>query len=71
MQAWSFADRTGPEFSEPGRGTYELEQIPSDADAVEGIDLKPAEIAVFLARALRDARGLAALPDLRETGRAR
>jgi len=41
MDNWSFADRTGPEFSEPGRGSYELEEIPSRAEAVAAIDLKP------------------------------
>jgi len=68
MDGWSFADRTGPEFSEPGRGTYELEEIPSHADDVEAIDLKPDEIAAFLTNALRGTGGLAALPDLREMG---
>lgn len=71
MDNWSFADRTGPEFSEPGRGTYELEEIPSNADDVEAIDLKPDEIAEFLTNALRSTGGLAALPDLREMGRAK
>jgi 8-oxo-dGTP pyrophosphatase MutT (NUDIX family) len=71
MDRWSFADRTGPEFSEPGRGTYELEEIPSHADDVDAIDLKPDEIAEFLTNALRGTGGLGALPDLRETGRAR
>lgn len=71
MDRWSFADRTGPEFSEPGRGTYELEEIPSHADDVEAIDLKPDEIAEFLTNALRGTGGLAALPDLREMGWAR
>jgi 8-oxo-dGTP pyrophosphatase MutT (NUDIX family) len=71
MDRWSFAGRTGPEFSEPGRGTYELEEIPSHADHVEAIDLKPDEIAEFLTNALRGTGGLAALPDLREMGWAR
>jgi ADP-ribose pyrophosphatase YjhB (NUDIX family) len=71
MAAWSFADKTGPEFSEAGRGIYELEEIPGHADAIEAIDLKPVEIAAFLTNALRSDGGLAALPDLRETGRAR
>lgn len=65
MDSWSFADRTGPEFSDPGRGTYELEEIPCDADALAAIDLKPSEIATFLTHALRTG-DLAALPDLRE-----
>jgi 8-oxo-dGTP pyrophosphatase MutT (NUDIX family) len=71
MDNWSFADRTGPEFSQAGRGTYELEEIPSAADDVEALDLKPDEIAEFLTSALRGTGGLATLPDLREMGRAR
>ena len=66
MESWSFADRTGPEFLEPGRGTYELEEIPCNADAAAAIDLKPSEIATFIGNALSGAGGLAALPDLRE-----
>ncbi|MDR0343004.1 MAG: NUDIX domain-containing protein [Nocardiopsaceae bacterium] len=68
MNHWSFPDRTGPEFSEPGRGSYELEEIPAHAEAIEAIDLKPGEIAEFLTDALRSTGGLAALPDLRESG---
>jgi ADP-ribose pyrophosphatase YjhB (NUDIX family) len=71
MDTWSFADRTGPEFSEPGRGSYELEEIPGDADAVAAIDLKPSEIAEFLVSSLRGEGGLHALPDLRELDRAK
>lgn len=66
MDTWAFADRTGPEFSESGRGSYELEQIPSHAESIEGIDLKPDEIAAFITNALRSDAGFAALPDLRE-----
>jgi 8-oxo-dGTP pyrophosphatase MutT (NUDIX family) len=28
ITTWSFEDRTGPEFSEPGQGEYRLEEIP-------------------------------------------
>lgn len=66
MDNWSFANRTGPEFSEPGRGIYELEEVRCDAGAVATIDLKPSEVGTFLAGALRSAGGLDALPDLRE-----
>ncbi len=71
MDNWSFADRTGPEFSEPGRGSYELEEISCHAEAVAAIALKPDEIAVFLSSALSGPGGLAALPDLQEAGRAK
>jgi 8-oxo-dGTP pyrophosphatase MutT (NUDIX family) len=66
MDAWSFAAKTGPEFSEARRGMYELEEIPRHAYAIEAIDLRPVEIAAFLTNALRSDGGLAALPDLRE-----
>lgn len=69
IDTWSFEHRTGPEFSEAGRGSYELEEIPSDADAIAAIDLKPDEIARFLVSALRSDGGLAALPDLRQVDR--
>lgn len=67
ISQWSFADRTGPEFSEAGRGSYELEEIPATAKAVASLDLKPREIAAVITGALRDGR-LFALPDLRGTG---
>ena len=59
---WSFADKTGPEFSEPGRGSYVLEEIPLIARAITAVNLKPDEIAAFLTAALRKHGGLAALP---------
>jgi 8-oxo-dGTP pyrophosphatase MutT (NUDIX family) len=69
IDTWSFDHRTGPEFGEAGRGSYELEEIPSDADAIAAIELKPDEIARFLVNALRSDGGLAALPDLRQVDR--
>ena len=66
MDSWSFACGTGPEFREPGRGTYALEEIPCEAATMAAIDLKPSEIATFLGCALRHASGLAGLPDLRD-----
>jgi 8-oxo-dGTP pyrophosphatase MutT (NUDIX family) len=65
IQRWSFADRTGPEFSEDGRGEYVLEEVPLTLEALGTIDLKPDQIAAFLRSAI--ARGdLWTLPDLRE-----
>lgn len=66
IDAWSFDDRTGPEFGERGRGSYELEEIPSEADAIAAIDLRPEEIARLLVSTLRGDGGLADLPDLRQ-----
>ncbi|WP_246507465.1 hypothetical protein [Actinocrinis puniceicyclus] len=65
VACWSFEDRCGPEFTAPGRGEYVLEQIPPTVDGLEGVDLKPDEIAGLLCHALRRDGGLFALPDLR------
>lgn len=45
---WSFDDRTGPEFSAKGRGEYALEEVPLTLEGLDGIDLKPEEIAHVL-----------------------
>lgn len=57
ITTWSFEDRTGPEFSAEGRGEYVLEEIPLTAKGLDGIDLKPEEIA----HVLRGAIGAATL----------
>ncbi|MFD9077408.1 NUDIX hydrolase [Streptomyces erythrochromogenes] len=49
---WSFEDRTGPEFSAEGRGEYTLEEIPLTVEGLDGIDLKPEEIAHVLQGAI-------------------
>ncbi|MGW3927004.1 NUDIX hydrolase [Streptomyces microflavus] len=51
---WSFDDRTGPEFSAEGRGAYALEEIPLTVEGLDGIDLKPEEIAHVLRDSLGD-----------------
>ncbi|MFE7615149.1 NUDIX domain-containing protein [Streptomyces sp. NPDC057496] len=48
IATWSFDDRTGPEFSAEGRGEYALEEIPLTVEGIDGIDLKPEEIAHVL-----------------------
>jgi 8-oxo-dGTP pyrophosphatase MutT (NUDIX family) len=63
---WSFEDRTGPEFTEPGRGQYQLEEIPLTTAGLSGIDLKPDALAVLLRDAVGAGRDLYALPDLRQ-----
>ncbi|WP_331720599.1 NUDIX domain-containing protein (plasmid) [Streptomyces sp. NBC_00161] len=57
IATWSFEDRTGPEFSAEGRGEYTLEEIPLTVEGLDGIDLKPDEIA----RVLRGAIGAGTL----------
>ena len=66
ITSWDFTSRTGPEFGEPGRGSYQLKQIPLTAAGLGVIDLQP----TATARMLRDAittsgRHLFTLPDLR------
>ena len=65
IASWDFAARTGPEFSEPGGDTYQLEQIPLTAAGLGTIDLKPAAIAGLLRNAVAAGRDLFTLPDLR------
>ncbi|MFJ2090734.1 NUDIX domain-containing protein [Streptomyces sp. NPDC087901] len=52
IATWSFDDRTGPEFSAEGRGEYALEEIPLAMEGLDGIDLKPEEIAHVLRGAI-------------------
>jgi len=63
---WSFADRSGPEFSEEGRGEYILEEVPLTLEALSMIDLKPSQIAPFVRDAIANG-GFFSLPDLRES----
>jgi ADP-ribose pyrophosphatase YjhB (NUDIX family) len=69
ITSWDFAARTGPEFSEPGRGNYQLQQIPLTADGLGAIDLKPAAVAGLLRDAIGAGRDLFTLPDLRSARR--
>ncbi|MFJ3787658.1 NUDIX domain-containing protein [Kitasatospora sp. NPDC090091] len=52
IDKWSFEDRTGPEFSQEGRGDYILEEIPLTAEALDAINLLPQEIATVLREAV-------------------
>ncbi|MGW8765951.1 NUDIX hydrolase [Streptomyces sp. NPDC055815] len=52
IATWSFEDRTGPEFSAENRGEYTLEEIPLTLEGLDGINLKPEEIAHVLRRAI-------------------
>ncbi len=64
IRQWSFADRTGPEFSEPGSGSYELQELSLTAEALDSVDLKPDDLAAWL-RAILAGDGLFAQPLLR------
>jgi ADP-ribose pyrophosphatase YjhB (NUDIX family) len=65
ISAWSFTDRTGPEFAEPGRGNYQLDEIPLTEDGFGAIDLQPEPVAALLRDAIRSGRDLFAAPDMR------
>ncbi|MFI7006426.1 NUDIX domain-containing protein [Streptomyces sp. NPDC050145] len=51
---WDFSQRTGPEFDAPGRGGYELEEVPLTTEALAGLDLMPPAAAEALRRAVDD-----------------
>ncbi|MFC8447966.1 NUDIX domain-containing protein [Kitasatospora sp. NPDC057223] len=48
IEKWSFEDRTGPEFSQEGRGEYILEEIPLTTTALDTVNLLPQEFAAVL-----------------------
>ncbi|WP_316527090.1 NUDIX hydrolase [Kitasatospora brasiliensis] len=52
IEKWSFEDRTGPEFSQEGRGEYVLEEIPLTAGSLDAINLLPKEINAVLREAI-------------------
>ncbi|MFI7373363.1 NUDIX domain-containing protein [Actinoplanes sp. NPDC049668] len=62
---WSFTDRTGPGISRHDGGTYELDRLPLTAAALAAVDLKPAQTAAFLSKALTARGSLFTLSDLR------
>jgi hypothetical protein len=64
---WSASpdDRSGPEFNDPGRGTYQLQPIRLATQSLTSANLKPDELAQFLISHLSAGADLFALPDLR------
>jgi len=52
IDKWNFEDRTGPEFSQEGRGEYLLEEIPLTTHDLDAINLLPQEIATVLRKAV-------------------
>ncbi|HEV2635795.1 MAG TPA: NUDIX domain-containing protein [Actinocrinis sp.] len=63
IDSWSEEGRTGPEFGDPSRGEYRLEEIPLTAAGIDAITLVPEEVAEFLCEELRAGRDLADLAD--------
>ncbi|XKK40068.1 NUDIX hydrolase [Nocardiopsis sp. ARC36] len=58
LTSMDLANRTGTEFNEPGRGTYEVLSVPATRDALTDLRLLPLQLAEF-ARA--NVHGLLAL----------
>ena len=63
IRSWSEADRTGPEFDDPDRGGYRVEEVPFTAAALDAIRLVPEQIAALLRSAARSGPDLSALAD--------
>ncbi|MCX4617475.1 hypothetical protein OHB25_56980 [Streptomyces mirabilis] len=61
--SWSEADRTGPEFADPDRGEYRLEEVPLSVRALDALSLEPEEVAALLRAAVTGGTDLAALAD--------
>lgn len=61
---WSFPDRSGPEFTEAGRGTYQLDTIPLTTATLKQINLKPDALTKFLTTTLENHADLFTLPAL-------
>ncbi|MEU3562939.1 MULTISPECIES: NUDIX domain-containing protein [unclassified Kitasatospora] len=60
IEKWNFEDRTGPEFSQEGRGEYLLEEIPLTIEALDAVNLLPHEFATALREAVERGDLLAA-----------
>ncbi|WP_344641203.1 NUDIX hydrolase [Kitasatospora cystarginea] len=52
IDKWNFENRTGPEFSQEGRGEYILEEVPLTPEALNAVNLLPQEIAAVLREAV-------------------
>ncbi|MEW1845410.1 NUDIX domain-containing protein [Nonomuraea angiospora] len=62
IESWDPAKRTGPEFAEPARGEYLVQEVPLSAAGIASIDLKPEQVAELLAE---HGSGVFELADLR------
>ena len=63
IQSWSEADRTGPEFDDPDRGEYRLQEVPLTASALDAVSLQPEQIAALLRSAVTSGTDLTTLAD--------
>ena len=64
LASMDLADRTGAEFTEPGRGSYEVVRVPATREAISGIRLLPPRLAEF---AQENVHGLLALLNQADT----
>ncbi|MFF0250201.1 NUDIX hydrolase [Streptosporangium sandarakinum] len=62
IHTWDPARRSGPEFADPARGDYVVEEVPLTAAGLAGITLVPVSVACLLAE---HAGELFQFPDLR------
>ncbi|WP_405680640.1 NUDIX domain-containing protein [Streptomyces sp. NBC_00190] len=62
ISTWSFDDRTGPEFTQEGRGEYHLDEIPFTEAALDELSIMPPQLVPVL-------RKLAAAESARVTER--
>ncbi|WP_326820797.1 NUDIX hydrolase [Streptosporangium sp. NBC_01756] len=66
IHTWDVSRRRGPEFADPVRGAYIVEEVPLTPEALAQIALKPATVAELLAE---HASELFQLADLRQEDR--
>jgi 8-oxo-dGTP pyrophosphatase MutT (NUDIX family) len=57
--------RSGPEFTDPGRGQYILDLIPLTTTGLAGVTLAPPQITQLLTHSIATGTDLRDLPDLR------
>jgi ADP-ribose pyrophosphatase YjhB (NUDIX family) len=48
LASLDIATRTGPEFADPARGAYDPDYVDLRGDALESVDLRPAEVKAFI-----------------------
>ncbi len=48
VTSWSFEDRTGPEFTQDGRGEYHLDEVPLTEAALDELNIMPPQIGPIL-----------------------
>ncbi|MEU1502004.1 NUDIX domain-containing protein [Streptomyces sp. NPDC005732] len=63
IRTWSEADRTGPEFDDPDRGEFHLEDVPLTLRTLDVLRPDPEEIAALLRDALATGTELSTLAD--------